>query len=40
VIRRQRHKIAIPYGVAIAAAGLWAIASFYIPANAINGLAG
>lgn len=44
VIRRQRNKIAIPYGVAIAAAGLWVIASFYIPASALpsalQGLAG
>ena len=40
VIKRQREKIAIPYGVAIAAAGLWAIASFYIPATALQGLAG
>lgn len=40
VIKRQREKIAIPYGVAIAAAGLWVIASFYLPANALNGLVG
>lgn len=40
VIRRQREKIAIPYGVAIAAAGLWVIASFYIPATTFAGLAG
>lgn len=40
VIRRQREKIAIPYGVAIAAAGLWVIASFYIPATDLQGLAG
>jgi prepilin peptidase CpaA len=40
VIRRQRDKIAIPYGVAIAAAGLWAIASFYVPASALQGIAG
>lgn len=39
-IRRQRDKIAIPYGVAIAAAGLWVIASFYLPATAFQGLAG
>lgn len=39
-IRRQRDKIAIPYGVAIAAAGLWVIASFYLPATAFRGLAG
>lgn len=40
VIRRQRDKIAIPYGVAIAAAGLWVIASFYLPADALGGLTG
>lgn len=40
VIRRQREKIAIPYGVAIAAAGLWVIASFYVPAAALQGPAG
>lgn len=38
VMRRQRDKIAIPYGVAIALAGLWAIGSFYIPASATAGL--
>jgi prepilin peptidase CpaA len=40
VIKRQREKIAIPYGVAIAAAGLWVIASFYLPATALQGAAG
>ncbi|TIX51325.1 A24 family peptidase [Alteraurantiacibacter aquimixticola] len=40
IMRRQRDRIAIPYGVAIAAAGLWVIASFYIPASAITGTAG
>lgn len=40
VIKRQRDKIAIPYGVAIAAAGLWVIASFYVPASALQGFAG
>lgn len=38
LMRRQRDKIAIPYGVAIALAGLWAIGSFYIPASAAAGL--
>lgn len=37
VIRRQRDKIAIPYGVAIAAAGLWALFTFYQPTSAIAG---
>lgn len=27
VMRRQRHKLAIPYGVAIASAGIWTIAA-------------
>jgi len=40
IIRRERDKIAIPYGVAIAAAGLWVIGSFYIPASAMAGAAG
>ncbi len=39
-MRRQKHKLAIPYGVAISAAGLWVIASFYIPASAFEGVAG
>jgi len=38
--RRQRDKIAIPYGVAISAAGLWVISTFYIPASVLTGLAG
>lgn len=40
VARRQREKLAIPYGVAIALAGLWTIGSFYVPASAVPGLAG
>ena len=32
VIRRQKHKLAIPYGVAIAAAGLWVLGTDYLPA--------
>ena len=39
-MRRQKHKLAIPYGVAISAAGLWVIASFYIPASTLEGVAG
>jgi prepilin peptidase CpaA len=38
VALRQRHKLAIPYGVAIAAAALWVIASFYVPASAVQGV--
>lgn len=32
VMRRQREKLAIPYGVAIAVAGLWVLGSHYLPA--------
>jgi len=37
VIRRQREKLAIPYGVAIAMAGLWVLGTSYLPAGAIAG---
>lgn len=40
IARRQRERLSIPYGLAIAAAGLWTIAAFYIPASAMNGVAG
>lgn len=40
VMRRQRDKMAIPYGVAIAIAGLWAIGTFYLPSAAFAGAAG
>lgn len=33
VMRRRRDKLAIPYGVAIAMAGLWALGSAYVPAH-------
>ncbi len=32
VARRQKDKLAIPYGVAIAAAGLWVLGTHYLPA--------
>jgi prepilin peptidase CpaA len=32
VMRRQREKLAIPYGVAIAMAGLWVLGTSYLPA--------
>ena len=32
IARRQRDKVAIPYGVAISSAGLWVLASQYLPA--------
>ena len=34
VMRRQRDKLAIPYGVAIAIAGLWILGTNYLPASA------
>jgi prepilin peptidase CpaA len=40
IIKRQRDKIAIPYGVAIATAGLWVIGTFYLPASMSIGAAG
>ncbi|ANK13000.1 A24 family peptidase [Erythrobacter neustonensis] len=36
--RRQRDRIAVPYGVAIAFGGLWVLAQNYLPAGAIAGL--
>lgn len=39
VARRQRDRLAIPYGVAIAAAGLWVIGAHYLP-TAQHALAG
>ncbi len=32
IARRQRDRLAIPYGVAIAAAGLWVLGVHYLPA--------
>lgn len=32
ILRRQRDRLAIPYGVAIAAAGLWVLGTHYLPA--------
>jgi len=37
VMRRQREKLAIPYGVAIAMAGLWTLSTSYMPATAAAG---
>ena len=37
VARRQREKLAIPYGVAIAMAGLWVLGTNYLPAEALAG---
>lgn len=40
IARRQKDKIAIPYGVAIAGAGLWTIACQYLPAFQAGGQTG
>ncbi len=37
VARRQRDKLAIPYGVAIAMAGLWVLGTNYLPADTLGG---
>jgi prepilin peptidase CpaA len=37
VMRRQRDKLAIPYGVAIAMAGLWVLGTDYLPAASATG---
>ena len=35
IMRRQRERLAIPYGVAIAFGGLWVLAANYLPAAAL-----
>lgn len=40
VVRRQRDRLIIPYGVAIAAAGLWIIGVHYLPETASAGALG
>ena len=40
VMRRQREKLAVPYGVAIAMAGLWTLGVEYLPVTATTGGAG
>jgi prepilin peptidase CpaA len=37
VMRRRREKLAVPYGVAIAMAGLWTLGVEYLPATATTG---
>lgn len=37
VMRRQREKLAVPYGVAIALAGLWVLGTSYLPASTAAG---
>jgi len=34
VMRRQKDRLAVPYGIAIAAAGLWILSANYLPAAA------
>jgi prepilin peptidase CpaA len=38
LMRRQRGKIAVPYGVAIAMAGLWVLGTNYLPVSSAGGL--
>ena len=40
VMRRQRDKLAVPYGVAISTGGLWVLATQYLPASGIAGVSG
>jgi prepilin peptidase CpaA len=37
IMRRQREKLAIPYGVAIAMAGLWVLGTRYLPPGSAAG---
>jgi len=36
ITRRRRDKLAIPYGVAIATAGLWTLSTSYMPATSVG----
>ncbi len=38
VMRRNKNRLTIPYGVAISAAGLWVLGTFYMPAAAMAGV--
>ena len=38
VMRRRRGKMAVPYGVAIAMAGLWVLGTNYLPASSAGGV--
>lgn len=40
IAARRRDRVAIPYGIAIACAGLWVLASQYLPALENGGLSG
>ena len=37
VMRRQRERLAVPYGVAIALAGLWVLGTSYLPVSTATG---
>ncbi|MEP3050258.1 MAG: prepilin peptidase [Erythrobacter sp.] len=39
-LRRQKERLAIPYGVAIAFGGLWVLSTNYLPPETINGISG
>jgi len=38
IARRRRNEISVPYGVAIATAGLWVLGTSYLPASSAAGL--
>ena len=40
IATRQRDKVAIPYGIAIAGAGLWVLATQYLPSLHSEGILG
>lgn len=40
VARRQRHKLQVPYGVAISTGGLWVLTTHYLPSSGIAGVSG
>lgn len=40
IMRRQRDRIQVPYGVAISTGGLWVLATHYLPDAAIAGVTG
>jgi prepilin peptidase CpaA len=40
VARRQKHKLAVPYGIAIAVAGIWVLVADYLPALQAGGKLG
>jgi prepilin peptidase CpaA len=40
VTRRQRDRLAVPYGIAIAAAGIWVLVADYLPAMQAGGRVG